>query len=136
MKHQFGNLLRTLSVQEVADWHQVVSFVSMDRGISEHLPLMLLRSDTHILLAESVNMSIDVGVGLYTKHQRLTIYDRQSSEKLRGSYGKGILTSCSDRGTFLSFILWTPADAEPSRRPAAIRAPFMIAMTLVLSLSK
>jgi hypothetical protein len=29
------------------------------------------------------------------------------------------LTSCSDNGTFLSFILWTPALAEPSSVAAA-----------------
>lgn len=31
------------------------------------------------------------------------------------------LTSCSDSGTFWSFILWTPAEAEPSSAPAASR---------------
>lgn len=37
------------------------------------------------------------------------------------------LTSCSDRGTFLSFILWTPAEAEPNSAPAAMRElPFIL----------
>lgn len=39
------------------------------------------------------------------------------------------LTSCSERGTFLSFILWTPAEAEPNSAPAAMRElPFIFVM--------
>lgn len=39
-----------------------------------------------------------------------------------------MLTSCSDKGIFLSFILCTPADAESSSKPAArTREYFMIA---------
>jgi hypothetical protein len=37
------------------------------------------------------------------------------------------LTSCSESGTFLSFILWTPAEAEPNSAPAAIiELPFIL----------
>ena len=38
-------------------------------------------------------------------------------------------TSCSDRGIFLSFILCTPAEAEPSSEPAASsKAVFIVKM--------
>lgn len=40
--------------------------------------------------------------------------------------GRWLLTSCSDRGIFWSFILWTAAEAEPSMAVAAItEAPFI-----------
>jgi hypothetical protein len=36
------------------------------------------------------------------------------------------LTNCSDSGTFWSFILWTPAEAEPSSAAAARQREFFI----------
>lgn len=45
----------------------------------------------------------------------------------RERVGMRQLTNCSERGIFLSFILWTPAWAEPRRAAAAVRrAPFMM----------
>jgi hypothetical protein len=42
------------------------------------------------------------------------------------------LTSCSDNGTFLSGILWTPAEAVPAAIAVAKNVvPFMIAMICV-----
>jgi len=43
-----------------------------------------------------------------------------------GGRGQTQRTSCSSRETFCSFILWTPAWAEPARAAAAIRALFMM----------
>ena len=45
------------------------------------------------------------------------------------------LTSCSDRGIFLSFILCTPAEAEPSSEPAASsKAVFIVKMLQKLTM--
>lgn len=55
------------------------------------------------------------------------ISQRRSSNTACSNLYTGKLTSCSARGIFWSFILWTPADAEPSSIAAVTRAPFMIA---------
>lgn len=55
------------------------------------------------------------------------ISQRRSSNTACSNLDEEELTSCSARGIFWSFILWTPADAEPSSIAAVKRAPFMIA---------
>jgi hypothetical protein len=77
-----------------------------------------LRADAHVLLAETPHMGLDIGELL----QR-----NKSSNTVCSNLDKGELTSCSARGIFWSFILWTPADAEPSSIAAVKSAPFMIA---------
>lgn len=39
---------------------------------------------------------------------------------------KHVHTSCSVREIFSSFILWTPAEAEPTMAAAAIKVLFMM----------
>lgn len=89
--------------------------------IAEHLVKMVaLRSDAQILLTERPGMIL---------HAVLLLLDISIGEcDDCGSLSRR--TSCSDRGIFLSFILWTPADTEPSSAvPARIRLAFMIAET-------
>ena len=56
---------RSCSTPEAPTFGLTIS--SMQRSISEHLVLMLIGSDSHILLAESVDVGIDVGVLLPMK---------------------------------------------------------------------
>ena len=51
----------TLSVQEVAHWDTVITLVVVDGGILEHLINVRLRSNTHVLLAEVLDVGVDVG---------------------------------------------------------------------------
>ncbi len=56
-----SRLILTLSIQEVADWHNMIRAIQVDSGILEHLIAMRLRTNTHILLAKMLYMSVDVG---------------------------------------------------------------------------
>lgn len=58
-------VLRTLSIQEVADWNQMITLIGMERGVLEHLLNVMLWTDTHVFLPESPNMAINVGVFLH-----------------------------------------------------------------------
>src|SRR5438132_86028 len=62
---------RTLSVEEVADWYSVVCATCVDGGFLEHLVDMRLRSDSHILLAEMLHMSVDVGTSQLLSERNL-----------------------------------------------------------------
>lgn len=50
----------TLSVQEVANGNCMVT-VALEGGVLEHVVAMSLWSDTHVLLAESLCVSANVG---------------------------------------------------------------------------
>lgn len=50
----------TLSVQEVADWNCMV-IASLEGSVLEHMVAMSLWSDAHVLLAEGLCMSANVG---------------------------------------------------------------------------
>jgi len=52
----------TLGIEKVADGHWE-GLVGVDGSVLEHLLLVSLRSNTHILLAEVLDMSVDVGAG-------------------------------------------------------------------------
>lgn len=81
-------------------------------GLSlEHLLLVALRSDAHVFLAKGADMVVDVGVLLI----QVSNVSGESTLMMRS----GLLTSCSARDTFWSFILWISADAEPSSAAAA-----------------
>ena len=49
----------TLCVQEVVD-QDVVTSLGLDRGFLEHHLLMTVRANAHVLLAQGVNVGIDV----------------------------------------------------------------------------
>lgn len=49
----------TLCVQEVVD-QDVVTSLGLDRGLLEHHLLVSVRANAHVLLAQSVNVGIDV----------------------------------------------------------------------------
>ncbi len=51
----------TLSVQEVAHGDTVIT-VLVDGGILEHLIDVRLRSNTHVLLTEVLDVGVDVGI--------------------------------------------------------------------------
>lgn len=51
----------TLSVQKVAHWDAVLTIL-VDGGVLEHLINVRLRSNTHVLLAEVLDVGIDVGI--------------------------------------------------------------------------
>lgn len=89
----------------------------MHGGLLEHLVGVLLGANTHVLLAESLHVLANVCALL-----RWLLVERMVE-----SLDMTPLTSCSERGTFLSFILWTPAEAEPNSAPAAMRElPFIL----------
>lgn len=53
--------------------------------------------------------------------------DKVISAAVSGAALEGQRTSCSDSGTFCSFILCTPASARPSIAPVAkMNAPFIL----------
>lgn len=109
----------TLSVQEVGDGNGVLRVSFDGLSLEDVLNSVDLRARAHVLLAESLDVVADVGVLLHTV----------SSSTHGTRWGDERRTSCSARGTFLSFILWTPAWAEPSMAPAArSMEPFMIAV--------
>ena len=51
----------TLSVQKVAHWDAVFT-IFVDGSVLEHLINVRLRSNTHVLLAEVLDVGIDVGI--------------------------------------------------------------------------
>jgi hypothetical protein len=53
----------TLSVQEVADWHSVLT-IAFEGGVLEHMLSMSLWSDAHVFLAKSLCVSANVGGSL------------------------------------------------------------------------
>lgn len=56
------SLKHTLSVQEVADWNEVVTLLVVDGGVLEHLAGVGLWADAHVLLAEVLDLSVDIGI--------------------------------------------------------------------------
>jgi hypothetical protein len=60
----------TLGIQEVADGDGVAALV-VDRGILEHLIGVGLGADAHVLLAQMLHMSIDVGAGELLRQRNL-----------------------------------------------------------------
>lgn len=50
----------TLSIQEVADWNCMV-IATLEGRVLEHVVAMSFWSDAHVLLAESLCMSANVG---------------------------------------------------------------------------
>ena len=61
---RYETALHTLRVQEIVDRHRVGAFIGMDRGVSEHLIPMALRSNSHVLLAKSLDVGINVRIFL------------------------------------------------------------------------
>lgn len=81
--------------------------------------------DAHVLLSEGLGMLLEVGIFL------------RASGHTRAGQGlgrDGQRTSCSDRGTLVSFILWTPAEADVSSEPAARRMDVFMTTTKLRSL--
>ena len=52
----------TLCVQEVADWNEVVTLLVVDGGILEDLAGVGLWADAHVLLAEVLDLSVNIGI--------------------------------------------------------------------------
>lgn len=52
----------TLSVQEVADWNEVVALLVVDGGVLEDLAGVSLWANAHVLLAEVLDLSVDIGI--------------------------------------------------------------------------
>lgn len=110
---------RTLGIEEVLHGNEVATIL-VDRGLAEHLLGVLLGADTHVLLTKASHVVTDV----------VLLLRSSISGDRYACYLDGELTSCSDRGTFWSFILWTAALADPSSAvAAAIELPFIIAIT-------
>ena len=108
---------RTLGVKVVADRYWVKSVT--DVGSLEDLVHVRLRLDAHVLLAQSLSMLLDACVFLAAVRSspaNPAIMWRQ----------RGLLTSCSDRGTLLSFILWTPPALAPRAAAASRMAVFIV----------
>ena len=61
----------TLSVQEVAHGNAVITIGIVDGGILEHLIDVRLRSNAHILLAEVLDMGVDVGTSQLLRQRDL-----------------------------------------------------------------
>jgi hypothetical protein len=61
----------TLSVQEVANGDTVIALVVMDGGIFEHFIDVRLRSNAHVLLAEMLDMSVDVSTSELLRQRHL-----------------------------------------------------------------
>ena len=53
---------RTLGVQEVADWNEVVALLVVDGGVFEDLAGVSLWANAHVLLAEVLDLSVDIGI--------------------------------------------------------------------------
>ena len=60
------SLKHTLSVQEVADWNEVVTLLVVDGGVLEDLAGVSLWANAHVLLAEVLDLSVDIGILLQT----------------------------------------------------------------------
>ena len=52
----------TLSIKEIADWHCMTILLGMNGGVLEHFLGMTLWADSHVLLAEVLDLSIDIGI--------------------------------------------------------------------------
>lgn len=52
----------TLRVQKVADWNEMVALLIVDRGVLEDLAGVGLWADAHVLLAEVLDLSVDIGI--------------------------------------------------------------------------
>lgn len=61
----------TLSVQEVAHGNAVITLGIVDGGILEHLIDVRLGSNAHILLAEVLDMGVDVGTSQLLRQRDL-----------------------------------------------------------------
>lgn len=79
--------------------------LSLEAGVLEGV----LRACTEVLLAERASVLSNVCVLLYDL----------LAKSFNASAIVWRLTNCSLSGTFLSFILWTPALADPSSAAAA-----------------
>jgi translation elongation factor EF-G len=90
----------------------------------ERAVFLSLRADAHVLLTESSHLGVDIIARL--------LRNNVSGASLEVREVSIQLTSCSERGTFLSGMRWMPARAEPIRELAA-RMPndFMIAVVAV-----
>ena len=110
-----GDLGEILSVQEVLHGDSVV-LLALEAGVLEGR----LGVSAEVLLAESASMLSDVCV----------LLKLQSVPEIHIRTTPSALTNCSLSGTFLSFILWTPALADPSSAAAATAVVyFMMADT-------
>lgn len=107
----------TLSIQEVADWNCMV-IAAFECCILEHVVAMSLWADAHVFLAESLCVSANVG-GFLLMVNTWEI-DRDSTK----------FTSCSERGTFLSFMECTAASAAETPSSAAARTEFVFMVTM------
>ena len=58
----------TLCVQEVADWNEVVTLLVVNGGVPKDLAGVGLWADAHVLLAEVLDLSVDIGKLLHTTH--------------------------------------------------------------------
>lgn len=79
---------------------------------------MDIGTDTHVFLTQGANMSVNVmGVlQLFISPPRSSSVSFRNHEIIEGLSRS--LTSCSSRGTLLSFSLWTAAEAEPNSTEA------------------
>ena len=111
--------VHTLSVHEVIDQDIMVTQV-IDRVVTERF--LLVGTDSHVLLAQGVDMGVDVlgelersGVSRGPFHNYEHIEPSGAREQVTQGLG---LTSCSSRGSLLSFSLCTSAEAQPTSTEA------------------
>jgi hypothetical protein len=110
--------VRTLSIQEVADGYCVVT-VTLEGSVLEHLLSVSLWSDAHVLLAKGLYVCAHIGSFLLS----IRICARQKVSIQ--------LTSCSERGIFLSFMEWIAASEAVAPSSAAARTELVFMMTVL-----
>jgi hypothetical protein len=77
------NLKLTLSVQEVAHWNHVATFISKKGGLFKHPIYVRVRTDTHVFLSEMLHMSIDICILLCA--QKSVTMLKQMSNTAKGN---------------------------------------------------
>lgn len=80
----------TLCVQEVVD-QDVVTSLGLDRGFLEHHLLMTVRANAHVLLAQSVNVGIDVVGALRWEISRELLLEKSNMGRAYQLFAEGNL---------------------------------------------
>jgi hypothetical protein len=84
----------TLRIQEVAYWHFVVRPIRVDSCVLEHLIDMGLRPNSHVLLTEVLDVSVNIGTGKLFRERYLL-----ERHLVDASAHRAKQRSCSEEGT-------------------------------------